>query len=193
MDLIDDECVVGGNEIVLKPAPGDAGGNDHDVPRGRLGSRLPLAVHHPDAEPGVEDGLRDRADGQCLTRSGTGDDAEAGAGRGESSDVIPVTSLQQRLDVEPTRQLYRLARRARRGNDDDAPGWGLGPAKRIAIRRQIVVADARADAHRRPTAKSLLSSPLTHELEDLAGLGVTADRLFRVDQIPVDGHFENPA
>ena len=46
--LVGHQGITTGNEVVLKPAAGDASGNDHHVPRRGFRRGFALAVHHPD-------------------------------------------------------------------------------------------------------------------------------------------------
>ena len=77
VDLVDDEGVASGDEIVLEPAAGDSGRHDHHVPAGRLRRGLALPVDHPDPERLPQDRLRDRPDAERLAGAGAGHDAEA--------------------------------------------------------------------------------------------------------------------
>ena len=101
---------------------------------------------------GAEDLLGDRADGERLSRARSGDDAEAlAADARELAHARAVVLLEKRLDVEPDRELDRLARRARRRDDDDASGRRLGADERVVI-GEVRVADVADHAE---TAKAV--------------------------------------
>ena len=144
MDLVHDQGVPVGDEPVLEPAPRDAGGDDDDVPGGRLGRRLALAVHHPDFERCAKDGLGDRPDGEGLAGPRRGHDPEPLARRRETPDVAAVLAIEQRFDVQGHRELDRLARRPGRGDDDHPPGGGFRREERLRIGGKKMVA---GDAH----------------------------------------------
>ena len=56
------------------------------------------------------------------------------------ADLRAVLALEQRVEVQPERQLDRLARGARRGDDDD-PSLGMGRvAVGVGIGRKMMVA-----------------------------------------------------
>src|SRR6187551_3839785 len=140
MDLVDHERVVPGDVAILEPAPRDAGGDYHHVPAGRLRCGLALAVHHAHAEVGFrEDSLRDRSDGERLTRAGARDYPEALPLPRQPANLLTVLALEQRLDMESERELDRLTRCSGGCDDDDASAWGLRGQERLAIGRQITV------------------------------------------------------
>ena len=51
----------------------------------------------------------------------------------ELAHARSVLSLEERLDVEFDRELDRLAGRARRRDDDHAPGWRLRPDECVVV------------------------------------------------------------
>src|SRR3954468_20059758 len=50
MDLVYDYRIPAGDEVVLKPAPGNPGGHDDNVPARRFRSRFALSVYHSGVE-----------------------------------------------------------------------------------------------------------------------------------------------
>ncbi|MBK8003516.1 MAG: hypothetical protein IPK12_06100 [Gemmatimonadetes bacterium] len=141
VDLVDDDGVTAGDEVVLEPASGDAGGDDDDVPGGGLGRGLALAVHHPHPERRPQDGLGDGADTEGLAGAGAGHDAEAPAGARQVPELRPVRPLQDGLHRgEPERQLDGLARGPRRGDDHHPAVRVLRAAVRLEIGREQVIA-----------------------------------------------------
>ena len=140
MDLVHDERVATGDEVILEPAACDAGGDDHHVPGRRLRRGFALPVHHPDAERLLEDGLGDRPDAERLADTGARHDTEALSTRGPRAQFRAVLPFEQGVEVEPEGQLDRFARRAR-GRDHDDPavrmrgvseGFGIGWKMMIA-------------------------------------------------------------
>src|ERR1043166_9298312 len=124
MNLIDDERVGLEDVAFLEPAARDAGGDDDDVPRGRLWRSLPLAIHHADPQVRVTDNfLRDRPDRERLAGAGAGDDAETAARTRELAHPVTVMRLEVGLDVKLDGQLDRFAGCARRGDHDDPTAW----------------------------------------------------------------------
>jgi len=146
---------------ILEPAPRDAGGDDDDVPRRRVGRRFALTVDHADAKVGgAENLLGDGTDGERLPRPGTGNDAKAAAGAGELPHARTVVLLEVRLDVESHRELDRLAGGSRGCDDDDAPGGRLGPDECGVVGREVLisyVAHAPRMGEKRASALRLLS------------------------------------
>ena len=126
MDLVDHQRVARRDEPILEPAARDSGRDDDDVPGRRLGRRLALAVHHADLERSAEHRGGDRPDRERLPRARPRDDAESASRGREPTDVVAVLAGEQRVDLEAHRQLDRLARGARRGDHDHAPGRRLG-------------------------------------------------------------------
>ena len=116
--------------------------------RRRLGRRLALAVDHADAQVRrAEDLLGDRADGERLARARAGDDAEAlRRARASSRTRAPCCCSRNVSMCRPTRELDRLARGARRRDDDDAPGRRLGRDERVVVGREVLVSVRRACA-----------------------------------------------
>ena len=140
VDLVHHDGVVPGDQVVLEPAPRDSGGDDDDVPRRRLRRRLALPVDHAEGERLAQDGLGDRPDAERLAGAGAGHDAEGLPLPGPFAQLLPVLPLEQRVHVEPERQLDRLAGGARRGDDDDAAAGMGGSPVRFGIDREVVVA-----------------------------------------------------
>ena len=150
VDFVDHQRVLRTDVAVLEPAPRNAGGDDDDVPRRRLGRRLALAVDHADAQlVGGQHDLGDGLDAQRLAGTRPRHDAKPRTPRrrrlvcqalGERAQAFAVGLPQDGLDVERERQLDRLARGARGGNDDDAPA---GPAanKVFAVAREVRISD----------------------------------------------------
>ncbi len=114
----------------------------------RLGRGFTLAIDDADLQAGgSKDLLGNRADRERLPRAGTRDDAESLAGPRQLANARAVMLLEERLDVEAERQLDRLARRARRRDDDDAPGRRLGANERVVIGREPVVVNGAGWTH----------------------------------------------
>ena len=121
VDLVDDERVAGENVAILEPPPRDPCRHDDHVPRRGIGGGFPLSIH--DADPQISRAqylLGDRPDRERLARSSSGDDTESLAAARELTHARAVVSLEKRLDVEAQRELDRLARGARRRDDNDA-------------------------------------------------------------------------
>jgi hypothetical protein len=140
VDLIHHDRVVPGDQVILEPAPGDAGGDDDDVPGGRLGGGLPLPVDdaHPQRLP--ENRLRHRPDAEGLAGPGAGDDAESLAARRPFPQFGAVFPLQDGVDVgQPEGQLDGLAGGPGGGDDDDAPLGGALPPEGVGIGGEEVV------------------------------------------------------
>ena len=104
---------------------------------------------------GAEDLLGDRADGERLAGARAGDDAEALAAARQLAHARAVLPLEKRLDVEPHRELDRLAGGARRRDDDDASRRRLGRDERVVI-GDVLVADRSDRARRRRRGDRLL-------------------------------------
>ena len=100
VDLVHHQSVAGGDEPVLEPAPGDAGGDDHHVPGGGLRGRFALPVDHADLEGRPQDRLADGANRERLSRAGPRDDAEASPRLRQAADVLPMLPLQKGLQLE---------------------------------------------------------------------------------------------
>ena len=118
MDLVGHQGVASGNEVVLKPAAGDARGNNDHVPRRGFRRGFALAVHHPDGERLLKDFLGDGPDAQRLPGTGTGDDAEPSPLRGPAPQLGPVFAFEHGVDPGVHGKLDGLARGPSRGNDD---------------------------------------------------------------------------
>ncbi len=140
VDLVDHDGVALGDEVVLEPAAGDAGGDDDHVPGRRLGGGFAFPIHHPDEERLLQDRLGDGADAEGLADAGAGDDAEPFAARGEVEEVGAVLALQEGVELELKGEFDRLARRAGGGDDDHAPPDMAGGAKGVEIEGKLVVA-----------------------------------------------------
>src|SRR3982751_5486648 len=93
MYLVHHQGIARQDVAVLKPAARDTGGDDDDVPRRRLGRRLPLAIDDANLEFGAENRLGDRGDRQRLSGSGAGYDSKTLAGGGELPDLVAVLLL----------------------------------------------------------------------------------------------------
>ena len=124
MDLVRDERVAGGDEVVLEPAARDPGGDDDHVPGRCLRRRFPLPVHHPVAERFTQDRLRDEPNGQRLPHPGPGDDPERLTPIGPLGELPPVLPLEQGLYRRTQSQLDGFAGGAS-GGDDDHPATGM--------------------------------------------------------------------
>src|SRR5262249_22017218 len=134
VDLVDDECVGREDVALLEPASRDAGRYDDDVPRRGLGRRFALAVDNADLERrGLEDLFGDRPNRERLARAGTGNDAEPLLRPSELADASAVALFEKCLDVQSDGELDGLTRRARRRDDDHAPGRRLGFDERLVI------------------------------------------------------------
>src|SRR6516162_8602957 len=143
MDLVHEQRVAREDVAALEPAPRDAGGDDHHVPRRRLRRRLALAIDDAHAQlVRAEDRLGDRADRERLPRARAGDDAESRARAREIANLRAVLALEERLEPQVHRQLDRLARRAGRRDDDDASRRRFSGEERFVIWWEVVVADA---------------------------------------------------
>src|SRR6185437_15925213 len=70
-----------------------------------------------------------------------GDDAESLPGSGKLYDLAAVLAREQRVEMQPHRELDRLARGARGSDDDDASGGGFRSRESFAVGRKIVVAN----------------------------------------------------
>ena len=97
MDLVHDDRVAGSNEIVLKPAVGDAGGHDDHVPGGRLRCCFSFPVHLSHRKRFPQDRLRDGSDAQRLARASTRHNPECLAFSGAPPQLVAVLPLQQGL------------------------------------------------------------------------------------------------
>src|ERR1041385_21999 len=140
VDLVHDERVAAGDEVVLEPPPRDAGRDDDHVPRRRLRRRLALAVDDAVTERLPEDRQRDGADPEGLPRAGPGHDAERLSGAGPFPQGGAVLPLEERVHLGAERKLDGLARGAgRRDHDDPAPRRG-GAAVGGWIRGEMMVA-----------------------------------------------------
>jgi hypothetical protein len=140
VDLIHDDRVTCGNQIVLKPAPGDAGGDDHDIPAGSFRGCFPLAIDHPDLERLPQDLLGYGANPESLAGPGPCDDTERLALPGPLTQLGAVLPLQEGVHLDAERQLDRLAGGAGRSDDDNA-ALGMGRmAVSIGVRREMMVA-----------------------------------------------------
>ena len=140
VDLVHHDRVAVGDEAVLEPPPRDPGRDDHDVPVGRVRCGLPLAVHHADVERLPQDRLGDRPDRERLSRAGARHDPEPLPRGGQGPDLGAVLALQQGVQMQPDGKLDRLAGRARRCDDDDAPRRMRSVAVGVGIGREMVVA-----------------------------------------------------
>ena len=134
MDFIDDQRVRGLNVAILKPAARDAGRDDDDVPRRRLRRRFTFAVHDAGLQfRGPENRFRDRANRQRLAGARTGHDAEPFTTRRQPAQILAARAFEERVEVQANREFDRFAGRARRRDDDDAPGGRLGRDKGVAV------------------------------------------------------------
>ena len=140
MDLVHDERIAPGDQVVLEPPPGDAGGHDDDVPCRRLRRRLTLAVDHTDLERLLEDRFGNRPDAKRLADARAGDDAEALAAGGPGAKLAAVLPLEDRVDVEPHGQFDRLASGTGRRNHDYAATRRRAAPIGLRIGREKVVA-----------------------------------------------------
>src|SRR5947199_6266830 len=100
MDLVDNERVSGENVAILEPPTGDPRRHDDDVPRRCLRRGFTLAIHHADSELAAQDFFGNRADGERLSRSRPGDDAESAATTRQLAHARPMLSLEIRLEVQ---------------------------------------------------------------------------------------------
>ena len=140
MDLIDDQRVRRLNIAVLKPASRDAGRDDHDVPRRRLRRRFTLPVHDTGLQLGrPENRFGDGTNGQGLAGTRARHDAEALSTRREASQIVAACAFEERVEVQADREFDRLARRARRRDDDDAPSGRLGRNKGVAVGGEVTI------------------------------------------------------
>ena len=157
VDLVHHERVARGDEVVLEPAARDARRHDHDVPGGRLGRRLALAIHDADLERRREDRLGDGSDRERLSGPRPRHDPEPAPGGREPPDVRSVLPREQGVDVEAHRELDRLAGRARGGDHEDAPRGGLGGEKggRIGGKKVVAGNSHGRNIDGRPTAATL--------------------------------------
>src|SRR5205814_3270312 len=146
VDLVHHQRVPRRDEAVLEPAARDPGRHDHDVPRRRLGRGFALTVHDADLERRLQNGPRDRPDGERLAGTRPRNDAESRPRRRQAADVVPVLPREQGVDVEAHRQLDRFASRARRGDHHDPAGGGLRGAEGVGIGGKEVVS---GDSHGR--------------------------------------------
>ncbi len=140
VNLVHDQRVARGDQPVFEPAARDPGRDDHHVPGRGLRGGLALAVHDPHPERRGEDRLRDRPDRERLAGPRRRHDPEAPCRGRQSMDIRPVLARQQGLEIEPQRQLDRLARRPRRGDHDDAARGGFGGEEGVGIWGEEVVA-----------------------------------------------------
>ena len=140
VNLVDDDGVTPGDQVVGQPAARDAGGHDDHVPAGCLGRRLAFAVHHADQQRLGENLFRDHPDAESLAGAGAGDDAKAFPVAGPLPHRRAMLALQQRVDAGMQGEFDRLARRASRCDDDDATVRMEGVTIRVEIRRKQVVA-----------------------------------------------------
>ena len=108
MDLVDDQGIPAGDQVVLEPAPGDPGGHDHHVPGRSLGGRLPLPIHHADPERLLQDRLGDGTDAERLARPGARHDSEPAGRGGQVADLLSVLPLEERVEVETERELVAV-------------------------------------------------------------------------------------
>ena len=140
MDLVHDDGVAPGDEVVLEPPAGDAGGDDHHVPARRLRGRLALAVDDAVPQGLAQHRLGDGTDAERLSRAGPRDDAETLPDAGQGPDLLAVLPLEQRLEPQAQRQLDRLAGGAGRRDDDD-PALGMWCVLvGVGIRGEMMVA-----------------------------------------------------
>ncbi len=140
VDLVHDDGVARGDQVVLEPAPRDAGGHDDHVPARRVRGGLALAVDDADLERLAQDRFGHGPDGERLARPGPGNDPEGLPGPGQLADLLPVLTLEHRLQVEAQGQLDRFAGGPGRGDDDDASGRMGGVPVGVGIGRKVVVA-----------------------------------------------------
>src|SRR5579859_5029249 len=109
MNFVDDQRIGGGDVAFFEPSPGDASGDDDELPLGRLRRRLALAVDDTDLERlAAEDLLRDGTDGERLSCSGASNDSKSAPGSSELANAFAVVLLEERLDVELHRELDGL-------------------------------------------------------------------------------------
>ncbi len=140
MNLIDDECVLGGDEAILEPAAGNSGRDDHHVPGRRLGGRLTFAIDDAHLQRCLENRLCHAPDRERFARAGAGHDPEPLAGSGKSSNVVAVLALEQSRQVQAKGQLDCLTGGPCRSDHDDSPSRGLGCEECLRIGREEVVA-----------------------------------------------------
>ena len=121
VDFVDDDRVPRRDQIILEPPPRNPRRHDHDVPRGRLRSRLALPVHHSIPERLLQQRLRDHPGRERLPRARPRHDPEALPRLGPRYQFGAVLPKQHRFDLGPERQFDRFAGGAGGGDDDDPP------------------------------------------------------------------------
>ena len=134
MDLVHDQRVRGLNVAVLKPPARNAGGNHHHIPRRRFRRGFTFAIDDAGLQRGrAKNRFGNRTDGECFAGARSGHDAEPLPTRGEAPQLLAARAFEKRIEVQADGQFDRLARRARRRDDDDAPGGRLGRDKGVAV------------------------------------------------------------
>ena len=140
MDLVDHDSVPGGDEIVLKPAPGNTGGHDDDVPTGRLRSRLPFPIHHSDRQRSPENRLGDGPYAQGLSGPGSCHDPESLSGCRQLTHIGTMLALEDRIEMQSKSELDGFTGRpGGRDHDDAACGMGC-VAVSVGIGGKMMVA-----------------------------------------------------
>ena len=141
MDLVNDDGVVMIDIAVLKPPSRDAGGDDDHVALRRLRSCFALAIHDADFQRFAQDCFGDWSHCKRLAGAGSRHDAESLTAGREFTQPRAMILLQVCLDIERERQLDGFARRAGRGDDDDASASGPSRLERIRVGREVSVAN----------------------------------------------------
>ena len=136
MDLVHDQRVARQDVTVLEPAARDPRGHDDDVPAWRVGRCFALSVDDPNPQRRrTEQLLGDRTNGERLSGTCAGDDAEALPRARQLANPWAEILLEVRLDVEAHGELDGLARRSCGRDHDDAPRRGLRADERFAVGR----------------------------------------------------------
>ena len=155
VDLVHDNRVAPGDQIVGQPPPGDPGRDDDNVPLRCLGCGLTFAIHDAHQQRRVENLLGDQADAERLAGARAGDDTEGFPLASPLPHGRPVLALEQGVDVGMQCQLDRFACRPRRRDNDDAPARVQRVPVGVDIEREEVIADGE---HGRKLAGKWMSS-----------------------------------
>src|SRR5665213_1957004 len=147
VNFVNDQCVGGTDVVVLKPSARDARGDDDDIPRRSVRRSLALSIDDPDTKRfRLENRLGDGPDPERLSSSSARDDSESCTAFCEPLDLVPMLTLEHRIEMQPEREFDRLARRTSwRDNDDSSLRKISGEA--VAIWREVAVLDRAWSRH----------------------------------------------